>query len=350
MGANMSGNQVKNITMYDVAKKAGVSKATISKVLNKKPGVSAGTRVRILKVCEDLDYRLNANIQDFIRNSVSGMTMNLAFVLVDMDFADPGYSRLIDGITKGTEENNYHLVFARLTGKERLIFDLPPILRDHRVDGILISGVLSAEHMELIRKLNIPFIILGNYSPEITRDSYAMEVDIAGSIHMLIGRLAEAGCRRVAFFDETMTSYLSKMALVSFKEALAANGMEYSDNRVFIGEGRLKGAFNQLKPIFEQKNLPFDAVCCLDYRTANGISHLIWGHKTHFGTSEVTLATSRSYAYYKLPIRAIYMDYDSREIAYQGVNLLLSNIRHGQMGRPGRTLISPIIETPGPTG
>jgi DNA-binding LacI/PurR family transcriptional regulator len=174
-----------------------------------------------------------------------------------------------------------------------------------------------------------------------------MEVDMAGGVHMLIDRLAEMGCRKVAFFDETMSSYSSKRSLVYFKEGLESNGMEYSDDRIFIGKGRLKGSFAQLRPVFDEKDLPFDAIFCLDYRTANEISHLIWGHKTRFGT-DVVLATSRSYSYYKMPIRAVYVDFDSREVAYQGVNLLLSNIQQGQAGRPGRTLISPIIEALGP--
>lgn len=74
------------ISMDDVAVKAGVSKATVSRVLNGKNPVSPKARKKVLTACKSLNYRMNANIQDLILKSRNGFTRNLAFVMVDVSF------------------------------------------------------------------------------------------------------------------------------------------------------------------------------------------------------------------------------------------------------------------------
>lgn len=180
----------------------GVCKATVSKVLNKRPGVSEETRRSVIRVCEELGYRLNPSIQDFVRKMVSGVTMNLAFVLVGVDFADPAYAPFIDGVARATEEGNYRLVFIKLSGEEESIFDLSPVLRDHRVDGVLISGKVDTSVLALINELDIPFIILGNYSNSISRDSVAVEIDVDLGVHKAIEQLKLLGKTRIACFSE----------------------------------------------------------------------------------------------------------------------------------------------------
>ncbi|MHB9038742.1 MAG: LacI family DNA-binding transcriptional regulator [Armatimonadota bacterium] len=337
----------KTVTMLDVAQVAGVSKATVSKVLNRKPGVSAATHENILRICNELNYSMNPNIQDFIRKTVGGSTKNIAFVLGRTDFADPAYSRFIDGIARGAEESNYHVVFAKLTGQEQSIFDLPMIIRDHRVDGILLSGRIEAQTVRLIRELEIPYVMLGTYNNSIARDSLRVELDLGMGLHKIVETLKSLGRTRIGFFSECLDSYGEEQLFLAYQNALKDNGLEFFENLVYIGNGRFTGAIERFKEIFELAELPFDALFSIDFRTASEISHMIWGHYGPGGSRDVILATGRPYYYFKLPLFAVYLDPMNEDMAYQGFNLLLKRIVRAEDLVTTKILLSPTVEAIG---
>ncbi len=131
-----------SITIRDVARACGVSTATVSKALNRKEDVAQTTRERVLDVCERLGYQLNSSIQDLARRGRNGLTRNIALVMVGKPFADPAYARAIDGVSQAADEHGLHLILERLRGDETRLIDLPPVLRDGRVDGMLVTGNL----------------------------------------------------------------------------------------------------------------------------------------------------------------------------------------------------------------
>jgi len=326
----MVSGRSKMISMSDVARLAFVSKATVSKVLNGKPGVSENTRARVRRVCEENGYRLNTSIQDLVRERRTGSTRSIAFVLVGKEFSDPAYSRHIDGIAGCAAENNFHLVFVNLIGKETLVFDLPPILRDGRVDGLLISGKLTPTIIGVINKLGIPHVVLGNYSNSIKGDSPVAEVNLGIGIYKALEQLKLAGKRRIAFFDEDLNRYLEKLIFEAFKASLQENDLAFLQDLVYVGAGSMTGAFSALKDVFRADKLPFDAICCHDFRVASEISHLITGRFGLERAIDIILVTSRPYSYYRLPVPAIYIDNNIDSIAYSATNLLLASIMQGE--------------------
>ena len=152
---NNSGEPMVN--MEDVAQRAKVSKATVSRVFNGNPNVSSKTRDRVLAACSDLHYKLNSSIQDLLKKSRSGFTSNVAFVLVGRDFSDPAYVELVNPIAEESIKRHLHLMLVKLTGCESSIYDLPPALRDERVDGILLSGNIQDGTTALLeQRISVP--------------------------------------------------------------------------------------------------------------------------------------------------------------------------------------------------
>ena len=331
-------------SMMDVARLAGLSKTTVSYVLNNNPRVTEDTKARVLEACERLGYRINTNIQDFVRSTISQTTRNIALVFVGRDFADPAYARLVDGIAKGTEENNYHLLFAKLSGEESGVMDLPPILRDGRVDGMLISGVLNPGVMNVLRALEIPGVILGSYSHDITRDFFAVECDMGAGIHRVIEHFAKLGKTRIAYFSETLDYYSDRQNLLSFKDALLAYGLKFDQGSVYVGSGDFSGALQIMTPIFEGQELPFDALYCNDFRCSVEISHLAMARSWMNKEPSIILGTTRTFAYHKLPVPAVYLDTVSWEVSYQASIKLLDSISQGERYHPGSLRLSPTID------
>ncbi len=112
------------ISMDDVAVKAKVSKATVSRVLNGKTIVSPNAREKVIAACNDLNYKLNFNIQDLVLKSRTGSTRNIAFVMAGKEFADPAYAHLIDGVSSAINKFHYHLMLVKISGNETSNFYL----------------------------------------------------------------------------------------------------------------------------------------------------------------------------------------------------------------------------------
>ncbi|MDD3927778.1 MAG: LacI family DNA-binding transcriptional regulator [bacterium] len=342
----MSGSGVKSTpSMKEVAEKISVSKATVSRVLNRMPGVSDATRERVVQACEQMGYRVNTNIQDLVRETRSGATKNIAMVLVGdaTSFFDPTHGWFLDGVANGTDENNYHLVFARLTGKEERIFDLPPILRDRRVDGFVVSGAIDKQVVDLLLQLEIPFVVIGNYGLDISRVPITVEVDFKSAIYEVVGTLKRAGKSKIALFNDHLEHYADKQILSAFKSAIIDQGIVCHDELIYIGDVKNSSAYAMLQPVFDLDKLPFDAVFAPDFRSAIEISHLIAARFGLGDRADIILATSSSPGHYELPVPSIYIEWDQYQVSYNALNLLLDKVQRGRDMGPVKVMVQPGI-------
>lgn len=327
-------------SMADVARLAGVSKATVSNVLNRRAKASEEVRQRVLSACESLDYRLNAGIQELARAGLNnGRTGSIGFVVAGEAIADPYTSRFMDGIAEGAREQNQHLFMAKLTGKETSVYDLPAGLRDRRVDGILVTGQLTAS-MDMIRRLEVPFVVLGNYAPDVLRGAVTVEFDYDSGFGMLAQRLKAAGKRRIAYISKTFEFYSERQEHAAFRRALETHGLPVLPDLEFIGGGSFVDIMELLTEAMDRDELPFDAVFFHDFKASDEFVHLWLGRNWRKDwNSDVLLATSRPFDYYRLPVPALYMDIRSDALARTGIRVLM-DILEGRAPDTGhRTLV-----------
>ncbi len=330
--------RAKVVTIRDVARAAGVSTASVSKALNNKPDISQALKSRILTLCEKMGYRLNSSIQDLARRGRGGLTRNIAFVMVGKDFADPAYARAIDGVSRAAEEHGLNLILDRLRGDETRLVDLPPVLRDGRVDGILLTGNLTESAVSNIQRLGTPYVILGSYSQMITSGSINIRFDFAQRLGDLVRELVRRGCRRIAYFTEIPDNFYERESLDAFRTALRENQAPVDEALIYRGAGAFTGAFPVLLPTFRQRRLPFDAMVCLDFRTAQEISHLVLAHAGLGQIPEVLLAVGRPFDYYRLPVPAIYFEASLDAVALEGVNVLM-DLLNGKSDRVPKQIV-----------
>lgn len=314
------------VSMDDVATRAKVSKATVSRVMNGKNVVSPKTQQRVFAACNELNYKLNFNIQDLVLKSRTGATKNIAFVMVGKDFADPAYARLIDDISSQINKHHYHLMLVKITGQEKTIYDLPPILRDERIDGILLTGNINSDTVIVMEEMLIPCVVVGNYSSHLIRSLSCVQVNIELPVFNAISELVNAGKKRIAFVDENPDNYLDQQIFTTFKMALQENNLVFDENICYFGKGAFSGIFDVLKPIFRRKKLPFDSIFCMDLRIAREISHLVMAHFGLERTIDLLIATSRPSDYYKLPVPTVYMIQASEARVETALQLLIDQI------------------------
>lgn len=316
-----------NVTMKDIAEKVGVTKATVSKALNNKGGVSEEIKKKILDCCEELGYQLNWSIQDLVRKSGSLRSRNIAFVMVKLDFADPAYVRLIDGIAAAVKENDLHLILVKLSGDERRVVDLPIILRDKRVDGMVISGELDVLTIDLLKKHGIPFVLLGNYSNEIAENNFAVEADLRIGINKIVEAVKNRNNSRIAYYDEVDENF-GRICLSYLKVALEENDMHLSPDLIMYGSGKMTGAFKYFMDNLTTDQIPFDIIFCFDTRVARDLETVLLAMYGLEKCSKIMIVTARGYEYFNMILESVIMTFPLTEMAYNGTKLLCDIIEN----------------------
>lgn len=147
------------ITIYDVAKKAGVSRQTVSRVLNNRPDVSADTRIRVQEIISEFSYRPNAIAQSLSRQK----SFILGVVSAGLKYTGP--SRTLSGITGKAEELGYGLLLKELASfSSNNVHPLLQWFMSHQVDGIIWAAPEIEENRywikDLLPEINIPIIFL----------------------------------------------------------------------------------------------------------------------------------------------------------------------------------------------
>ncbi len=293
------------ISMDDVANRAKVSKATVSRVFNGSTSVSAATRDRVLAVCDELNYKLNSSIQDLTKKSRNGYTSNIAFVLVDRDFSDPAYVDLVNPMAIEAINRQLHLVLVKLGGNEGSVYELPPVLRDGRVDGILVSGNINAEITTVLRQLGIPMIIIGKYDSSLTRSVNVVCGDSWRPTMKALDECFARGVQRLAFVEECREPQHAQDRFAVYQEALKQHGKKFDESIVYWGTGFQHGIFDTMADVFMAEELPFDAVMAIDFRVANEICQL-FGCRFGFRRDLYPLiVTSAKIRYFTLPAPVI---------------------------------------------
>jgi LacI family transcriptional regulator, galactose operon repressor len=182
-------------TLKEIAKHAGVSRSTVSRVMNNHPNVDSDTRARVLSVAESLSYQPNIAA----RSLAAGRTQILGLVIptaVSTLFADPYFPLLIQGITSACNANDYSVMLwlAEPEYERRMIRQ---ILQGGLIDGVILASALMADPiLEGLIKRGLPFVLVGRHKGE-EPVSY-VDVDNRDSSRLVIAYLFRLGRKRIA--------------------------------------------------------------------------------------------------------------------------------------------------------
>ena len=186
-------NQKKHITLQQVAKHAGVSRATASLVVRGSQSISAATREKVMKSIRELGYvydRIAANLR-----SKSSSTVGL----IIMELANPFYSELLVGIHQELDKSGQTVILGTTFDSFAIQDRLLSTLLEHRVGGIILSAVSgsSSESIERVRRWGIPVVLVGRRVAGVTCDYVGID-NVAGG-QLAVEHLLGSGHHRIAF-------------------------------------------------------------------------------------------------------------------------------------------------------
>ena len=228
----------KRATITDVAKEAGVSKATVSAVLNDAGAVRDSTRDRVQAAIESLNYRRAA------ATGAAAVRRTRSIALVIKEFDNPYYAEVISGARTVAMQSGYTLLVVSSEGEyeaERRAVDM---LQSKDVDGLIVTPVLN-EHADLshlfeLKRRNFPFVLL-----EEIRGVPASLVDIdnvEGS-RMAVAHLIANGHTRIVHFAGPDYSTHSRERVNGVRRACSASRLIFSDEDVVVAGAHLADGY-----------------------------------------------------------------------------------------------------------
>jgi len=252
-------------TIADVARQAGVSIATVSRVMNQTAPVTPETMARVQTAIAELDYRPQAAAR--VLASQKTNTIGLLFTEISGDFFSP----LLRGIEAEARENGYSLLIYATQGRGTACATRRQPLGEHNTDGLLVfvDSVLEAE---LIRfnQIGLP-VVLVHHSPPEGLDIPCVTVENKRGARILVDHLIEVhGYHRIAFLAgpaEQEDSYWREMG---YRESLASHSIPFEPGLVSVGGFDREKAQAAIERWLKE-GLEFDAVFASDDESAIGV-------------------------------------------------------------------------------
>lgn len=208
-----------DLTLEDIAKKAGVSRSTVSRVINDHPNVKANVRSRVLDVINSTGYHPNAAA----RTLASQRSWMVGLVLprsVSSFFSDPYFPRLTQGIAQACNQYNFTLGLFLLGTKEDEEKIYPRVSRKGFLDGVLVqSGQIGEQLIDRLAGSNIPLVILGR--PFQTGTASYVDVDNVNAAYNAVCHLVRLGYKRIGTITGSAFSAVSIDRKEGYRKALS---------------------------------------------------------------------------------------------------------------------------------
>lgn len=227
-----------NVTIYDVAREAGVSMATVSRVLDGNSNVRQTTKEKVLQVIDNLDYRPNA----VARGLASKKTTTVGVIIPDV--TDGYFSSLARGIDDIATMYNYNIILANSDdnpGKEASVLNT---LLGKQVDGIIFMGNEIDDHLrDEFKRSDCPIVLAG--SVDINNSVPSVNIDYVDAVMNETNRLIQHGNQKIAFVSGPLKQAINKdYRLKGYKKALNSNNISFSDDLVFETTSTYEDGYN----------------------------------------------------------------------------------------------------------
>ncbi len=258
-------------TIKFIAQQAGVSIATVSLVLNDRPGVSAETRELVKATISELDYHPKRSASQLARKQ----TGNIGFIIWEDHFSEIEmfYSQCFLGIELASRDSDYYILLTTVKLDFNTSTDLPRFLKYDDLDGVVLAGRVPHNLVNLLEKRNIPFVLLDYAIPN--KKHNKIMVDNFNGVYSAIQELVKHGKRHIGYIGgsadhpsikERARAYHTAISDLGCAETDGNMDLVYESNHEITREIGIEGIRTLLS-----KKKPLDAVFCANDTLAIGV-------------------------------------------------------------------------------
>lgn len=327
-------------TIKDVAREAGVSIATVSRIINKKPYISDGTTKRVLDVMERLEYTPNARARSFKRKS----TKSIAF-LTAMDkgeaYANPHMFDILCGAHRALSKKGYSVTLVDVSQDEKPGATAKEVVSTQGYDGMVVHGsAVSPSVAALMARTNFPHIVIG-------KPGFESQICWLDTNNVLAGdlaarHLADGGSKHIAFIGGKQTERINMDRLQGVRAVVVELGLVMDEHCVVYTDSSVEDSYTKSKALLDGKCRP-DAIICENNTIAIGTLKAVRDAGLSM-PADLQLIAFDDYPYSRVmdPIPTV-VNIDVFELGYQSGALLLKKIRNPALQVQSFTTLPEVI-------
>jgi len=256
------------VTIYDVAREAGVSMATVSRVVNNNQNVKPQTRKKVLDVIENLGYRPNA----VARGLASKKTTTIGVVIPDI--SNMIYAEVARGIEDIATMYRYNIILCNADRKKEKEIKVINTLFEKQVDGLLfMGGQITQEHLNAFKTSSVPVVLCATKDEKNTLP--AVDINHEKAAYDAVNQLIKLGHRSIGMISGTLLDPTNGFArFQGYKNALLEAGLAYNEAYVRVGNYHYESGMEAMKYFIELANRPTAVFVATD-EMAIGAIHAI---------------------------------------------------------------------------
>lgn len=239
-----------NATIYDVASEAGVSMATVSRVVNGNPNVKPSTRKKVMDAIERLGYRPNA----VARGLASKKTTTVGVIIPDI--SNIFFSELARGIEDIATMYKYNIILCDSDQNKEKELHLFNTLLEKQVDGIVfMGGRISNEHIEEFKKSPVPVVLAATVDEQ--GETPSVNIDYKKAVYDAVEHLIEKGHQRIAMVSGPLAEPINgHYKFEGYRQALEEGDLEFEDRYVAVGDDSYNSGIEAMKSFIKESEKP----------------------------------------------------------------------------------------------
>ncbi len=278
----------------DVAKQAGVSPSTVSRVIANSTRISEGTRQRVRTVMKELNYHPNAIARSLVKQSAQAIGLLIPST-IDQFFSNPFFPEVLRGITQVAQNAGYDLFLSTALHGLNDIERLEHMVRGKQVDGvILLTARISDPLLVVLTENHIPAVLIGR--PAVPTTISWVNNDNRQAAYDATNHLLRLGHKRIGFIGGASDLVVTMDRLSGYASALEDAGISF-DPRLVISEDFLEeGGYTGMMRLLAIPERPGAVIASDDVlafgamRAAGELGYLIPDDLAIVGFNDIPLA------------------------------------------------------------
>ncbi len=265
--------KTKEVTINEIAKRAGVAKGTVSAVLNEKNIVKHATREKILQIMKDLNYRPKA----FARNLKYGDAgKSIGIIVKELNY--PFFTSIAAGAKEYAESKGYSLIIASSDYNHESEKKLTNLFSAKDIRGAIIAPIVEGnaeiEHLFRLKMLNYPFVLLASVKGIAAS---VVEIDNIKAIKKAVDYLINNGHKKIVHFAGPPESAHTKERIDGFRNAFSESPLAFHKDMIISVGSHYEVSYEKTLKYFsskKRKEYPTAIVCFNDLQALAVITAL----------------------------------------------------------------------------
>ena len=257
-------------TIRDIAKRAGVSVATVSRTISDPSAVRPQTRERVREAIAALNYAPNAIARQLRR------PRNETIIVIVPEIANPFFSNIVQHIENMAHGMGYRVLLGETQGRQERLDHYADMVLSQAANGLILLGSLLPTivraNLEAGKQPSIPLVLACERFDEL--DCPKVAIDNVAAARMIVAHLIEQGCRHIATIAGPRGNTLSQDRLDGYLDALRAAGVPHVGELAIEGDFTMQSGYAAMNRLLE-RGLQIDGLFCANDEMAIGAQQAI---------------------------------------------------------------------------